>query len=72
MAPVTLEVVSIMTLGYLLIWSICVSRAFTTRMASEGSLPDMADLRAAVRLSTWTYVDIASCIDHVSGSICIV
>ena len=52
MAPVTLEVVSMRTLGYLFTWSIWVSRAFTTLMASDGSLPDMADCLAAVRLST--------------------
>jgi hypothetical protein len=33
--------------------SICVSKALTTRIASEGSEPDMAAVRAAVRLSTW-------------------
>ena len=34
-------------------WSIWVSRAFTTLIASEGSWPCMADLRAAVKLSTY-------------------
>lgn len=37
---------------YLLIWSIWVSRAFTTLIASDGSWPCIADLRAAVKLST--------------------
>ena len=37
MASVMLEVVKINTFGYLFSLSICVSRAFTARMASEGS-----------------------------------
>lgn len=37
---------------YLLIWSIWVRTALTTRMASEGSVPALQALRAAVRLST--------------------
>ena len=53
-APVTFDVVSMMTLGCRLIWSICVSRAFTTLIASDGSLPDITDWRAAVKLSTWS------------------
>lgn len=38
--------------SYLRSWSICVSSALTTRMASEGSLPLAAACRAAARLST--------------------
>ena len=41
---------------YLLIWSSWVSRAFTTLMASDGSLPDIVLLRAAVKLSTFNKV----------------
>ncbi len=37
---------------YFLIWSICVRSAFTTRIASDGSVPDIADFLAAVKLST--------------------
>jgi len=33
-------------------WSICVSKAFTTRMASDGSVDPRDADRAAVRLST--------------------
>lgn len=38
---------------YLLMWSIWVRRALTTLIASEGSWPCIADLRAAVKLSTY-------------------
>lgn len=51
-APVMLDVVRMRTFGYLLSWSICVRTEFTTLIASDGSLPDIADFRAAVRLST--------------------
>ena len=57
-APVTLEVVRIRTLGNRLMWSICVRSALTTLMASEGSLPDMADFLAEVRLSTCQALDV--------------
>lgn len=43
MASVTLEVVKMTTLGYLLSLSICVSKAFTARKASNGSLPCTQD-----------------------------
>mmetsp|Transcript_47335 Transcript_47335/g.111618 ORF Transcript_47335/g.111618 Transcript_47335/m.111618 type:complete len:279 (+) Transcript_47335:128-964(+) len=51
-ASVMLEVVMTITLRFSLSWSIWVRRALTTRMASEGSLPLRADLRAAVSDST--------------------
>ena len=38
---------------YFLMRSICVRKALTTRIASDGSVPLMAALRAAVRLSTF-------------------
>jgi hypothetical protein len=44
---------------YLLIWSIWVNTALTTRIASDGSAPALQAFRAAVRLST--------CGDRVTG-----
>ena len=38
---------------HFLSWSICVSTALTTLIASDGSLPFKQLLRAAVKLSTW-------------------
>jgi hypothetical protein len=52
MAPVMLDVVKMMTLGCSRSLSSCVSRAFTTRIASDGSVPERAAFLAAVRLST--------------------
>jgi len=52
MASVMLDVVIINTLGFSRSLSICVSSAFTERIASDGSEPAMAAFRAAVRLST--------------------
>lgn len=46
------EVVMIRTFFRAFSLSNCVSRAFTTRRPSVGSLPDMAAERAAVRDST--------------------
>ena len=42
-----------MTVNYFFMWSIWVSNALTTLIASDGSVPAIAAFLAAVKLSTW-------------------
>ena len=55
-APVIFDVVSIKMFEKFFSWSICVNKALTTRIASEGSDPDIADVLAPARLSTSSIV----------------